>query len=276
MSTYRIASDFLTGVVSSSTPKNLEAKDLFYVLTNYRRKENYDETLLKNPNLFFLYIVYKIPFDLDVLKLLPDSYATCVRKIEIWNHYLKTGFILDDIPHLFDKKKSIMVNRLKTGNDMNADSVDIIQYITNKKKFKHCGFYSGGIPLPGMLSFEVKNLPIIPFEKTVEFLDFLLCYIPSNKETFAWVSDKELTLEEVKLNLPDVLIFEAAPFLTTKQEYLLAYVLCRKKLIILKESKERIQEIKSWFAVPQSVPVVRTPSPPPAPVAKSTIWTVLE
>lgn len=240
--TYKIASDFLTGVVSSSSQK-LEKKDLFYILTNYKSKNVFSEELLNNPNLFYLFIVHKIPFDLNVLRLLPEKFGAHIKQIEIWDHYLKTGVIMGDLPHIFHNNKPIMVKKLNHGSDMNADSMDVIHYITNKSKYVNKGFYTGGIPLPGMLSYEVHDLPLFIPKKEIEFFDYLIFYAEPHK----WVYNNS-DLEELKVCSPiDTIIFEASPYITTKREFQLAYVLCRKKLIILKNNY-RADEIKSWFA----------------------------
>lgn len=268
---YKIASDFLSGVISTQ-PKQLEHKDLFYILTNFRSHDVYPDELLKNKNFFYLYIIHKIPFDLNVLKLLPSQYHECVSKIEAWNYYLKTGIVLKDIPLIFENKKSILVpNPIKQGideNSMNADQIDVFDYQMNKNtKYKGVSFYSGGYPTPGMLSFEnPATLPLIlSSNKTIEFFNFLSFYNPQPNETVAWVSPKEKTLEQIKLNIPDVLVFEANSFFTTKEEYVLAYVLCRKKLIIIRDTS-RQDLIKKWLVSPVVsiasivVPVVSTVS----------------
>jgi len=263
--TYKIASDFLTGVVSSSSSQKLEKKDLFYILTNYKKKDVYSLELLNNPNLFYLFIVHKIPFDLNVLRLIPQ-YAIYVKQIEIWEHYLKTGVIIGDLPHIFNNKQGIMVNKLKHGFDINADCVDVIQYITNKSKYAGKGFYTGGIPLPGMLSYEVHDLPLQIQTKEVEFIDFLIFY----NEPHVWIHNSS-ELEELKLGEAKTIIFEAAPYITTKREFQLAYVLCRKKLIILKNNYRK-EEIKSWvFVLPSAASDVLAPGP----VVRKTVWTTI-
>jgi hypothetical protein len=271
MAKYKLASDFLTGVITEQKTK-LEHKDLFYVLTNYRKKDKYPEELLLNTNLFYLYIIHKIPFDLNILKLLPESYNDTVQKIITWNTYLHCGKINADIPHIFQNGKSLLIPRdIKQGYDCDADTIDVIHYMANKSKYRDVLFYSGGMPLPGMLSYEVSRLSIVPQVKEVEFVEFLVYY----PEPHVWVSSTTNTLEEVKLlraeARPDILIYEASPYITTKQEYQLAYVLCRKKLIIIKDTK-RQNQIKQWLNV--SLPSPSPPSPPSLSVSSvQTVWT---
>jgi hypothetical protein len=241
--------------------------------------------LLQNTNFFYLYLVFKIPFDVNVMRLLPPPYADCVVKMETWNHYLKTGVVLNDIPLLFENKKSVLITKQikqaslmgSTSNMRDADQVDVLDYLTNKK-YKTCEFYSGGFPFPGMLSYEIaqclgQTLPLLQKTKVVEFVPSLAIYVPQN-ETVAWVSPKEKTIEEVKLNPPDVLIFEASPYVTTKQEYLMAYVLCNKKLIIIRDT-QRQELIKKWLCVstPRAADASTVFSAPVTPAAFATLET---
>lgn len=258
-------------------------KDWFFVLTNYRRTKVYDDELLNNKNLFYLYVVHKIPFDVNVLKLIPEKFKfkRSIECIETWNTYLREGKISGNISNLFLDGQSIMLEKFFSVYDFNkdratkykldADAVDIIYWILHPEIWNNFELVSSGFPVPGMLSYELfKNnkqqctlqlTDSFNNQRVVEMSDFIP-YGENGARTVI-VDEHNCTLEEVKaMNpRPDVIVIDANPYGLSEQflefTYKLAYVLCKRKLIIIKDA-HRIEWIKQILQV-KNIAVTQVP-----------------
>jgi hypothetical protein len=215
--------------------------EFLWYLSNFR---NVPFISNQTKNYFYLVVYEKVAIHLELLKCLPKT-ETHIKYIMCWNEYIKNGNIIDDVPGFFKNKQCVLLNDISPVtlspplntptlflDAIDISSMDIVYFKTHSELHDKPRYESTPIKLPGMVSF-LFSAPFIPIERIVEFdTEFPGCALKVGNYN-------ELTLEQAKLVFPKphTIIF-TSNYCTTENEFKLAYVLCRKKLIIRKETRQ--------------------------------------
>lgn len=150
-----------------------------FILTNKTDTTRYYIPRSICKSIFILNVCFDIPFDLDVVRLIPDTDTRIVPPVNItidritrWRHYLETGVrdkLFESIAeHAFNALKpqqcrqtGICIDRMPLGV--------LLRMPRNQSNFK---FYSDGIAVPGMVTHLMSmnsdplrdDIPTILFE----------------------------------------------------------------------------------------------------------------
>jgi hypothetical protein len=227
--------------LSCSTTKPVDQQNkaylkLLWILSNYKNVPNI--TVDEKYNFFQLYVCDKVSFDLDVLRLFDQmNINTQIEYINTWNTYLKNGSIINDIPLLFENKQLVLPTEVGggggEGKEIDISTMDIVYFLKRTELHNLPRFESCKYKLPGFVSYHL-NAPGRYYNRLIEFNDTIEEKDTDNTTCIGRYN--QYTLEQAKIISPatkrDVIIFVANSYQTTLEEYYLAYLLCKRKLVI--------------------------------------------